>query len=67
MTDRKYKISEIANLYSREQWGKIRPLSYEITGMHNLFISSQPDGIRFTRLSSSKYFLSELRAQKIKD
>ena len=46
MAGNKYKICEVANVYSRVQWGKILPLSYESTGMHNLFISSQPDGIR---------------------
>lgn len=46
MAGNKYIISEIANLYSRAQWGKIRPLLHESTGVYNLFISSLPDGIR---------------------
>lgn len=46
MVDYKYKIGEIANLYSRVQWGKKQALSDENIDDYIFFVSSQPDGIR---------------------
>ena len=46
MAEKRYKISDIANLYSRLQWERIQPLPDEDTGKYILFVPSQPDGIR---------------------
>lgn len=46
MADNRYKISDIANLYSRVQWEKMKPLPGEDAGRYKLFVPSQPDGIR---------------------
>ena len=46
MAGKRYKINEIANLYSREQWKKIKPLSDDETGNYVLFVSNQPDGLQ---------------------
>lgn len=46
MTGEKYKINDIATLYSREQWEKMKPLSGDETDNYILFVSNQPDGLR---------------------
>lgn len=46
MTNLRYKINDIASLYSRAQWEKKQPLSDENDGYFGLFVSSLPDGIR---------------------
>ena len=46
MANRKYKIRDIANLYSHGQWERIKTLSNEETDGYKLFVSNQPDGIR---------------------
>lgn len=46
MANHKNKISDIACLYSRVQWEKIKPLPNENLDKYILFVPSQPDGIR---------------------
>lgn len=46
MARNRYKISDIASLYSLVQWEKIKSFSDEETGKYMLFVPSQPNGIR---------------------
>ena len=46
MNNHKYKINDIASLYSRAQWSKMQPLPDENYGYFGLFIPSLSDGIR---------------------
>lgn len=46
MTNHRYKIIEIAGLYSRAQWEKMQPLSDDNNGYFVVFVPSLSDGIR---------------------
>ena len=46
MAGNRYRIGDIANLYSRAQWEKIKPLGSDDTDKYDLFVSNHPDGIR---------------------
>lgn len=46
MSNHRYKISNIASLYSRAQWEKMQPLPDDDIGFFSLFVPSQSDGIR---------------------
>lgn len=46
MAGNKYKISDIASLYSRVQWVKIQALSDNENNYFGLFVPNQSDGIR---------------------
>lgn len=45
MSNHRYKIIDIASLYTRAQWDKMQPLSVD-DGYFSLFVPSSPDGIR---------------------
>ena len=46
MTNHKYKVDDIAKIYSRAQWEKLKPLTDGKDGYFGLFVPSMPDGIR---------------------
>lgn len=46
MTNHRYKINDIASLYSRVQWEKMQPLPEDEYGYFELFVPSLSDGIR---------------------
>ena len=46
MAENRYKINDIANIYTRAQWEKIKSLSDDDYDKYDLFVSNQPDGIR---------------------
>ena len=46
MTNHRYKINDIASLYSRAQWEKMQPLPEDEYGYFELFVPSLSDGIR---------------------
>ena len=46
MSNHRYKISNIASLYSRAQWKKMQPLPDDDIGFFSLFVPSLSDGIR---------------------
>lgn len=46
MNNHRYKINEIASLYSRAQWEKMQPLPDDNYGDFALFVPSLSDGIR---------------------
>lgn len=46
MTNHRYKINDIASLYSRAQWEKMQPLSDKNAGYFGVFVPSLSDGIR---------------------
>lgn len=41
MAGNRYRIGDIANLYSRAQWEKIKPLGSDDTDKYDLFVSNQ--------------------------
>ena len=46
MTNHRYKINDIASLYSRAQWEKMQPLPEDEYGYFELFVPCLSDGIR---------------------
>ena len=46
MTNQRYKINDIASLYSRAQWEKMQPLPEDEYGYFELFVPCLSDGIR---------------------
>ncbi len=46
MTNHRYKLYEIVNLYSRLQWENMQLLSDDENDNFNIFVPSSPDGIR---------------------
>lgn len=46
MTNQRYKINDIASLYSRAQWEKMQPLPEDEYGYFELFLPCLSDGIR---------------------
>lgn len=46
MTTQRYKINDIASLYSRAQWEKMQPLPEDEYGYFELFVPCLSDGIR---------------------
>lgn len=46
MINHRYKINDIASLYSRAQWEKMQPLPEDEYGYFELFVPSLSDGIR---------------------
>ena len=46
MTNQRYKINDIASLYSRTQWEKMQPLPEDEYGYFELFVPCLSDGIR---------------------
>lgn len=46
MTNHRYKINDIASLYSRAQWEKTQPLPEDEYGYFELFVPCLSDGIR---------------------